>query len=315
MANTTMDKTRITIAKIGCDEKTMQDIAHTHINELNDVYPPYLPEWLGIDEIFLGGTMRCVLTDLGQRRPIDLLRDREIETLTKWLYSFRDTARLQGVTMDMWRPFQRAVATVFPNVPVAIDNFHVLKMATTALDSVRITLAKSRVAKAESQKAKSLALAQGRQWMRDKVLLRERGYKLFPGLTDSPEANGQIKLNSWLEGEPELREAYDLKEAFADIYEPGTSKHEAEFALDKWGNSVPKHLCGNGKPFQPLLTAIKNWRPEILAYFDYRQSNAYTESLKSVMETENRQRLGCDFDALRAHYLSHHLSPAGNSIE
>jgi transposase len=277
--------------EIGCDEKTVREIAHTYIKELNETYRPYLPEWLGIDETSLGGTNRCVLTDIGQRRPIELLRDREKETVTGWLYSFRDSSRLQGVTMDMWRPFKIAVSTVFPNVPVVIDKFHVLKMANTALDKVRTTLAKSR------------ATEQGRQWMRDKALLRKRRYKLVPGLTGSPEVDGQIKLNSWLEGEPELKEAYELKEALADIYEPGTSKYEAEIALDKWRNSVPKRLGGKGKPFQPLLTATENWRTEILAYFDHRQTNAYTEGLNSVIKVKNRQGRGYGFDVLRARIL------------
>ena len=37
-ANTVMDKAGITIAKIGCNEKTMRDIAHSYNKELNDTY-------------------------------------------------------------------------------------------------------------------------------------------------------------------------------------------------------------------------------------------------------------------------------------
>lgn len=280
--------------EIGCDEKTVREIAEPYIEELNNAYHPYLPEWLGIDETSLGGENRCVLTNIGQHRPIDLLPDREISTVIQWLYDLRGSSRLQGVTMDMWRPFWKAVKLIFPDVPVVIDKFHVLQMASAAMDKVRTTLAKNQ------------PIGQARQLMRDKALLRKRGFKLPPGMTGHSKAGGRIKLDGILESVPELREAYDLKESFAKIYDSRT-RQEAEIALDKWRDSVPKHLSGKDKPFQPLLTATKNWRTEILAYFDLpfhdRKTNAYTETLNSIIKVDNRQGRGYNFKVLRARVL------------
>jgi hypothetical protein len=54
------------------------------------------------------------------------------------------------------------------------------------------------------------------------------------------------------------------------------------------------------KSFAPLLTATKNWREEILAFFDYPISNGYTEALNGVAKVTNRQGRGYSFEVLRA---------------
>ena len=49
--------------------------------------------------------------------------------------------------------------------------------------------------------------------------------------------------------------------------------------------------------------AWRNWRGEILAYFDCRATNAYTESLNNLIRTTNRVGRGYSFEALRAKVL------------
>jgi len=48
---------------------------------------------------------------------------------------------------------------------------------------------------------------------------------------------------------------------------------------------------------------MKNWRTEILAYFDHPITNAYTEALNGVAKTINRQGRGYTFEVLRARLL------------
>jgi transposase len=270
---------------IGCDEKTIRNIANDYIGELNADRQPYLPEWLGIDETMLDGKLRCVLTDVVERRPIDLLSNREKLTVVGWLWPFRDSKSIRGVTIDMWRPFQKAVATVFPDLPVIADKFHVLRMANTAVDSVRVRHGKKRPTE------------QRRQWLRGKFLLRKRADSLSP--------MKQLTLDSWLSEEPDIATAYSLKEEFFRIYD-FQKKYDAEKALDAWRYSVPKHLHPD---FKELLSATKNWRREILAYFDHqdsngnRLSNAYTETFNGESKVASRAGRGYTFEVLRARVL------------
>ena len=47
----------------------------------------------------------------------------------------------------------------------------------------------------------------------------------------------------------------------------------------------------------------KNWRNEILAYFDHPISNGYTEALNGVAKVINRAGRGYSFEVLRARLL------------
>jgi hypothetical protein len=96
--------------------------------------------------------------------------------------------------------------------------------------------------------------------------------------------------------------AYDFKEQFCRIYEL-KEKRKAAHALDKWREDVQKKQMA--KPFQQLLSITKNWRTEILAYFDFdgELTNGYIEGFNSVLKAENRKGMGYTFDVLRARVL------------
>ncbi len=273
---------------IGCHEKTVRSIAKEYIDELNAGHKLYVPEWLGIDETELNGKMRCVLTDVVNRRPIDILPNREKPTVAEWLWQFRESKDIRGVTIDMWRPFQKAAAFVFPNLPVIVDKFHVVRLANEALDNVRIRHGKGRT---KEERAK---------WLKDKFMLRKH-----PTGPRSLSEDARKDLDEWLQKEPDIETAYHLKEEFFRIYS-FVKRHEAERALDAWRRSVPKHLHPD---FQKLLSATKNWKKEILAYFDHvdsngnRISNAYTETFNGESKVSNRAGRGYTFEVLRARVL------------
>jgi transposase len=62
---------------IGCDDKTVRTIAGTYIDAMNAKFKPWLPEWLGIDETQIDGELRCIITDVVNRIPIDMLPTRD----------------------------------------------------------------------------------------------------------------------------------------------------------------------------------------------------------------------------------------------
>lgn len=267
---------------IGCDDKTVRTVAGTHIAGLNAQYRPWLPEWLGIDETQIDGQLRCIITDVVNRKPVDMLPNRDKVSVTNWLYQFKDRRTVKGLAIGMWRPYKDAAQAVFPGLPVVIDKFHVVKMANKAMEDIRITLAKDQTK------------AVGKDWMRRKALLRMR----FKNLDEK----GRFGLGMWLDNEPAAKVAYDLKEAFYDIYDAPTKKEAAEL-LDAWRESVPVGMRKGKKSFAPLITATKNWQEEMLAFFDYPISNGYTEALNGVAKVVNRQGRGYSFEVLRARVL------------
>lgn len=279
---------------IGCDDKTVRAVAGTYIANLNARYKPWLPEWLGIDETQIDGQLRCIITDVVNRKPVDMLPNRDKVSVTTWLYQFKDRRTVKGLAIDMWRPYKDAAQAVFPGLPVVIDKFHVVKMANKAMEDIRITLAKDQTK------------AVGKDWMRRKALLRMR-YK-------SLDEKGRFALGMWLDNEPGVKQAYDLKEAFYGIYD-APNKDEAGKRLDAWRESVPASMKKGKKSFAPLITATKNWREEILAFFDHPISNGYTEALNGVAKVINRQGRGYSFEVLRARLLFSKMPPMPTEAE
>lgn len=277
-----LDDTFTRIAKnIGCDDKTVRSIAQAYASYLNDFYEPNVSGWIGLDETTLDGKLRFVITDIVNRRPVDMLPDRESRTVSDWLWKHRHDD-IQGFAIDMWRPYKKVVNTIFPNAVVVVDKFHVVRMANQAMEGVRVRLSKDRVK------------AIGRDWMRRKSLLRMR-YKNL-------DEHGKYNVDMWLENEPDIAIAHNLKELFYLIYEMPT-RQEAEDLLDEWLSIVPEEFKKSQKDFKPLVTIFREWRNEIMNFFDYPVTNGYTEALNGVAKVINRGGRGYTFEMIRAKFL------------
>lgn len=263
---------------IGCDDKTVRTVAGSYMEELARAYRPKLPAWLGIDETQIDGKMRCVITDVGTRKPIDMLADRSRDTLATWLNHFRERRQVMGVAIDMWRPYRDVAHQLLPGAPVVIDKFHVVRTASYCMERVRIRLQKVKKA------------GERRDWMRSKPLLNMR----YAQLNEKQRFN----VDMWLDNTPELAAAHRLKEAFFDIYD--LPRKQAIAAYDAFPATVPDDLRAD---FKVLLTMMRNWRTEILAYFSHPITNAYTEALNGVAKTINRTGRGYSFEVLRARLL------------
>ena len=263
---------------VGCVEGTVRAIAAERFDEFDDSYKPYLPEWMGMDETQLAGEMRGVITDVGNKRPVDILRDREKPTIIKWLSQFEDKTTVKGLTIDMWKPYRDAAQIVFPGLPVVIDKFHVVRMANFALEDVRIA--------SQKEKDKKVRVA----WKRSRLLLLARYKKL--------NDKARFNLDMWLDNEDDIREAYWLKERLYDIYD--MPKAEAIAAYDAYADSIPP---GMKKHFSDLTRLMRNWRTEIINYLDFPITNGYTEAYNGVLKVINRNGRGYGFDVLRAKAL------------
>lgn len=272
---------------VGCVEGTIRNLAAERFERFDSGFKPYLPEWMGMDETKLDGKMRGIITDIGNRKPLDVLIDRDKPTIIKWLSQFKDKTPVKGLAIDMWSAYRDAAQIVFPGLPVVIDKFHVVRMANYSLEEVRI--------KSQANRTKGVRVA----WKRSRLLLLAR----YKKLSDKARFN----LDMWLDNEEDIREAYWLKERLYDIYD--MPKAEAIAAYDAYADSVPASMK---KQFHELTRAMGNWRTEILNYFDYPITNGYTEALNGVIKVVNRNARGYSFDVLRAKVLSKNklLQPA-----
>ncbi|MDQ0255562.1 transposase [Evansella vedderi] len=265
---------------IGVNEKTVRNIFQEYVARLDQKQDIKAPKWLGIDEVHLLRNYRCVITDVENRTVVDLLRNRNQDTVIRYLSQLSNHSRIKYVAMDMWNPYRRAVHTVIPNATVVIDKFHVVKMANEALEKIR---------KANRE---NITAKERRQLKKDRYVLLTRKSELN-------DFDDQLKLQIWTDNFPLLGIGYELKERFFDIYE-AESMDEAYQLYQSWLTEIPKELMPY---FDPLIKSMTNWEEEIFNYFNVSITNAYTESLNRLIKTMNHVGRGYSFEALRAKIL------------
>ena len=171
-----------------------------------------------------------------------------------------------------------AAAALLPQAVVIVDKFHVVRMANAAVEAVRKAHRASLTPKAR------------RGLMHDRYVLLKRA----ASLTD----RDALLLSGWTANYPALKSAYDAKEAFFGLYDC-TSRAEAVRYYEAWKNRVADDVAW---AFKDITTAMRNWHPQILNYFDHRITNAFTESMNNLIRLMNRIGRGYSFEALRAKY-------------
>lgn len=264
--------------EVGVSEGTIRLVFAEYVQQKHDAMCFATPRWLGIDEIHLTKP-RCVLTNVEKLTAFDILENRNKQTVANRLSRLDHRKSIELVTIDMWRPYRDAAAAVLPQATVVVDKFHVVRMLNSACETVRKAL------------RADLTPAERRGLVNDRFLILKRRHRL----------NGKehMMLSGWLENYPMLAMAYEIKEAGHRIYDAET-RDDADAAFEEWRASIPHEMKG---AFGDFERAWRNWRDEILAYFDCRATNAYTESLNNLIRTTNRVGRGYSFEALRARVL------------
>lgn len=264
---------------VGVDEKTVRLIFRDYVKVLEAKRKFVTPPTLGIDELHLAGKARCVITNVEERTIVDMLKDRNQETVLKYLSGLPEGHRVEVVAMDMWRPYRQAVEAVLPNATIVVDKFHIQRMGNDALETIR------------KQLRASLSDKRRRTLKKDRFILLRRKRDL--------KEQDLVILESWTHNFPTLGAAYELKESFFDIWDED-DRQAAEARYDLWQADIPLELADQ---FEPIVTAMKNWREPIFAYFDTGLTNAYTEAMNGLIRVIDRAGRGYSFEALRAKIL------------
>ena len=267
-------------ADTGLDPRTIRRVFAEWSAAKMKIQPFITPTWLGMDEVHLLKKARGVLTNLGENTMVDLLPDRSMKTMALRISQFEHKERIELVAMDMWRPYRRVIEDALPNAKIVIDKWHVLRMANEALERIRKSF------------RGGLTPARRRRLMHDRFLLARRERDLKP--------NERLILEAWCNEFKPLGAAWKAKEAFYAIYEQNDVPRHAREAYVAWQRTLTPEMK---VAFQPLITAMGNWSGPVFNYFDYRITNAYTESLNRLIGDADRIGRSYSFDVLRTRML------------
>jgi len=278
IGRTFVDVARI-IAATDDYESTVRSICTPYLMRRMAEYQPEAPMALGIDELMLDGEMRAIFTDLGDRKPIDLIPTHRKAAVAHWLSRLPRHKAISAVSIDMSTAYRDVVKAVMPQAIIIIDKFHVVRCANQALDQVR-------------NRSRKASKSPRRNPWRGQRLLRMRAHRLNPAL--------QMEVQGIKDNNPLVDDAHTCKEAFFRIWDmPNRQEAETEFLF--WETMMPESV----KPeFGKVAGMIKRWREEIFSYFDYPHlTNAYTENRNGIVKLANRMGRGYSFDVIRAKSL------------
>lgn len=125
-------------------------------------------------------------------------------------------------------------------------------------------------------------------------------YRLRKG-REKLKAEEAAELEAFLDQEPELRAAYQLKEAFRDLYDLD-SREEAERQLKAWCDQA---LASGLPEMAQVVETLRDWWTEILNYFTWRYTNGFIEGKNNRIKVLKRRGYGYrNFDNFRLHVLA-----------
>ena len=223
---------------------------------------------LGVDEFSIkkGHIYDTAIMDIEHKQVLGVVSGRGQKNLEEFLDRLPAREAIEAVVMDMHEPFRQAVDFCLPGAKVVADKFHVVTHVNQALDQVRTGL------QAKGDKKK---------------LLFRRRYLLLKAAERLTKEDKE-RLERLFSYYPELAVAWALKESFRRWYRSDT-REEAEAGLAKWEESVREHGPAS---FHKLFSMLRDWREEILNYFDHRYTNGFVEGKNNRIKVIKRLAYG-----------------------
>jgi transposase len=230
---------------------------------------------LGFDEISVrkGQRYLTVVVDHDTGRLVWAHPGRDRQTVEKFLdlLGAERCRRIELVSCDMAEWITRPIAERCPDAVVCLDPWHVVKLATDALDEIR------REVWNEARRAGQTALA------RDLKGARFALWKNPENLTPRQ----QLKLAHIQKINQRLYRAYLLKEQLRQIYR--VDRDEATRVLDAWLKWARRCRL---QPFVRLARTIRDQRAGIEAAFRNGLSNARVEQVNTQIRLITRRGFG-----------------------
>jgi transposase len=247
--------------------------------EFENTVRPEAPRVLGVDEAYIRGQARYVLTDLEVRSPLEILHDRGMLTLCRYLLQVLRRERVEAVVIGLRRVDFEVVRRVIPQAAIVVNKWEVCRHAQRTLTKVL-------------QNARAASPAEGRDGlMRAIPCLNKSHAKLT--------CDERRSLAEVFQRHPELEKAYYLRRGFFALWNY-KSREEVEDRYDQWAAGIPTNLY---YAFGDFLSMVEHWRREIFNYFDHPNTNAFTESVVQRLKLLQKVSPTYSFEAIRARVL------------
>jgi transposase len=200
---------------------------------------------------------------------------RDTETLNAFFDDLPDGAAdgIEAVSMDLGPAYAKAVRERAPQAVICFDPFHVVKLATDALDRVRRQVWQAARRLPDKRIAKTF---KGARW----ALLKNPG-----NLTDAQTATlREMKRTGGI-----LWRAYQLKEALREVFSGDLDPATVDQLLDRWCSRAQRSRIPE---FVKAARTIRKHRTGIDAAIERGLSNGRHEGLNNKIRLPIRRAYG-----------------------
>jgi transposase len=271
-----------TVSQVAKEEKSTYDRIQSIFREVHQRRGENKPKpkRISIDEFSHRkgrGIFATVVSDIDSGMLLEVIDSHQqkeiIEALLKWPLELREG--VDEVSVDMWGGFAKVIKEVFPKAKIIFDRFHVMKKVIEELKQIMKECQK-RVGKLKIRNWRYLLLKNGENLTEEEKELLER----------------------ILQCSKRLREAYQLKEEFRQIYEKDQTVEVAKAEFEKWMEKAAQ-FYGNA------IKMIKNHIDGICNYFISRTTSGVMEGINNKIKLIKRQAYGfTNFENLSTRLLA-----------
>ena len=244
--------------------------------------------YLGIDEVSLKRRHRylTLVVDLRTGRIVYVGEGRGERSLSPFFKRLRRLkVPLKAVSLDMWRPYAKAIRAHFPHIALVYDAFHILAEYSRMLDALRTQ---------EYTRLKGPM----------KKIIKGTRFLLLQG-QEKLSISAKKKLQTLLRLNRNLFIAYLLKEELRRLWR-FQSREEAERFFFDW---IRKALNSGIGKLVKLATRLLRHAEGILNYFRYPISTAMVEGINNKIKVIKRKAYGYrDVEYFKLKIYNLHLS-------
>ena len=195
--------------------------------------------------------------------------------------------QVKEVTLDMAANMNLIIKKSFPKAARVIDRFHVQKLASEAVQNIRIKYRwkaidneNLAIEHAKKNKIEYNPKILGNGDTVKQLLARSRHLLFKP---ENRWTSSQFKRARYLfQLFPEIEKAYNLAQQLTYIYENNSQSNIAIVKLAKWYNKVEE---SGFKDFNTVAKSIQLHYLGILNYFNNRSTNASAESFNAKLKS------------------------------
>ncbi len=252
------------------------------------IQSPAFPEVLCIDEIYTKNSdfkakYSCIFYDFYRYKIIDVLPSRQKDYLHHYFQPIQSSGKLLSVKyvcIDMHYTYKVIASIYFKKATICVDSFHVVQLLNNCLSDLRIRLMKT-------YPSSSI----------EYYLLKRWKNLLFK--TEPLDPNIKKKYNKVI---GKYMNYYDLLEMMLDISVELRKAHELWYkyicfnresthdqAKEKFDEIYKEFVYANINEFAPFITALANWKKEIInsfiVYKGRRINSSTAESMNAQIAT------------------------------